>query len=109
MTDFLRIPPAGQPPGHLREQPVSQMQPLPATKETPAREAAVKLEASFLSEMLKAAGFGAREGAFSGGAGEDQFASLYRDAVAEQMARSGALGLSDHFFRSILEAHDDRN
>ena len=69
-----------------------------------AREAALKLEASFLSEMLKAAGLGERQGDFSGGIGEAQFASFQRDAIAMQMVRAGGLGLAEHFFNAMMEA-----
>ncbi|GAB4295467.1 MAG: hypothetical protein Kow0058_13050 [Roseovarius sp.] len=73
-----------------------------------AREAAVRLEASFLSEMLKAAGFAEPRGTFSGGAGEEQFASFYRDAVALRMARAGGLGLAEQFFKAMIEAGHGR-
>lgn len=73
-----------------------------------AREAAVKLEASFLSEMLKAAGFGQPGGGFGGGVGEEQFVSFQRDAIALGMARAGGLGLAEMFFRSMTESRDDR-
>ncbi|MCZ7674956.1 MAG: rod-binding protein [Roseovarius sp.] len=69
-----------------------------------AREAALRLEASFLSEMLKAAGLGEGEGTFSGGPGEAQFASFQRDAIAMRMARAGGLGLAEHFFTAMMEA-----
>lgn len=72
-----------------------------------ARDAAVRLEASFLSEMLKAAGFGKQISTFSGGAGENQFGSFYRDAIARQMATAGGIGLSDHFYQNLMEANDD--
>jgi len=72
-----------------------------------ARDAALRLEAGFLSEMLKAAGLGAPGGAFSGGNGEDQFASFQREAIALDMARAGGLGLAEHFFRAMMEAGND--
>jgi len=72
-----------------------------------AREAALKLEASFLSEMLKAAGLGERQGDFSGGTGEAQFASFQRDAIAMQIARAGGLGLAEHFFNAMMEAPNE--
>lgn len=73
-----------------------------------ARQAAVKLEASFLAEMLKAAGFGEQVNEFSGGTGEDQFASFYRMAVAERIAETGGLGLAEHFFRAMMERGNDQ-
>lgn len=78
-----------------------------ALKEARARKAAHALEASFLSEMLKATGFGAQVSTFSGGAGEDQFASFHREAIAQRMVRAGGIGLAEHFFQAMMEAKDD--
>lgn len=75
--------------------------------ESRAKAAAQQLEARFLSEMLKAAGLGEQVKGFSGGAGEDHFASFHRDAIAREMARSGGIGLAEHIFRSMIEARDD--
>lgn len=79
-----------------------------ASHEARARDAAMQLEASFLSEMLKATGFGKQTGEFSGGMGEEQFASFRRDAIARKMAEAGGIGLAEHFFRAMMEARDDR-
>lgn len=67
------------------------------------REAAEKIEASFLSEMLKAAGVGKTSDAFGGGVGEEQFASFLRDAQAEQMVRAGGIGLAESLFQALKE------
>ncbi len=67
------------------------------------RQVALKLEASFLAEMLKSAGFGEQRNSFSGGEGEDQFASFHRHAIAERIASSGGIGLAAHFYRSMME------
>ena len=72
-----------------------------------ARGAAEKLEATFLAEMLKSAGFGKQENSFSGGIGEDQFASFQRQMLAEQMAKSGGIGLAETFYQSLLEKQDE--
>nr|WP_294620252.1 rod-binding protein [uncultured Roseovarius sp.] len=72
-----------------------------------AREAAQKLEATFLAEMLKGAGFGQQENSFSGGTGEDQFASFHRQAVADEIAKSGGIGLAEHFLKSMMEARNE--
>lgn len=72
-----------------------------------ARQAAQKLEATFLAEMLKAAGLGEQTTGFSGGAGEDQFASFHRQAIAERIAESGGIGLAQHFLRSMMEKKHD--
>lgn len=71
------------------------------------REAAQKLEASFLAEMLKAAGLGeAREGFGGGGIGEDQFNSFLVTAQAEEMVRAGGIGLSESLFQALMETYD---
>lgn len=65
------------------------------------RDAAQKLEATFLAEMLKSAGVGAPRDAFGGGAGEDQFASFLRDAQAEEMVAAGGIGLAEALFEAM--------
>ena len=70
------------------------------------REAALRLEATFLSEMLKSAGLDAMSGGFGGGIGEDQFASYLRDAQAEEMARAGGIGLAESLFNALKRQDD---
>ncbi|WP_417240587.1 rod-binding protein [Celeribacter halophilus] len=65
------------------------------------RDAADKLEATFLAEMLKSAGFGKTSETFGGGAGEDQFASFLVQAQAEQMVKAGGIGLSEQIFNAL--------
>jgi len=65
------------------------------------REAAEKLEATFLAEMLKSAGLGAPRDTFGGGAGEEHFASFLRDAQAMEMAQSGGIGLAEALFEAM--------
>jgi Rod binding domain-containing protein len=67
------------------------------------RDAAIKLEATFLSEMLKSAGVGENSKAFGGGVGEDQFSSFLRDAQAMEMANAGGIGLADALYKSMKE------
>lgn len=66
------------------------------------REAAEKLEAAFLAEMLKASRFGETPSEFGGGIGEDQFASFLRQAQAEGMVRAGGIGLAEQLFESLV-------
>ena len=73
----------------------------------PLRDAAVRLEATFLSEMLKSAGLGKTPSAFGGQAGEDQFGSFLIQAQAEQIARSGGIGLAESLYHALLESSDD--
>lgn len=70
------------------------------------RKAADQLEATFLAEMLKSAGFGEARESFGGGAGEEQFASFLRQAQAEEMVRAGGIGLSETLFNALKEKAD---
>ena len=72
-----------------------------------AMRAAEAFETSFLAEMLKAAGFGEQVNSFSGGTGEDQFASFHRQAIADKIAETGGIGLSEHFLKAMLETKND--
>jgi Rod binding domain-containing protein len=65
------------------------------------RDAAQKMEATFLAEMLKSAGVGKPRDAFGGGEGEDHFSSFLRDAQAEEMAKSGGVGLAEALFEAM--------
>lgn len=69
------------------------------------RDAAQRLEAGFLKQMLSAAGLGHVPSAFGGGAGEDQFASFLLDEQALRLAKSGGIGLAESIFES-LKARD---
>ena len=70
-------------------------------------EAAQKLEASFLAEMLKAAGLGASRTEFGGGAGEDQFASFLVQEHATAMVRAGGIGLAESIYEALKEQQND--
>ena len=70
------------------------------------RDTARELEATFLAEMLKHAGLGAREGAFGGGAGEEQFASFLRLEQARALVDAGGIGLSEQLFEAMKENDD---
>ena len=70
------------------------------------RRAARDLEAAFLAEMLKSAGFGEARDAFGGGMGEDQFASFLRVEHARAMAETGGIGLAEAIFNAMKESRD---
>ncbi|EPX82608.1 flagellar protein FlgJ, putative [Salipiger mucosus DSM 16094] len=72
----------------------------------PLRQAATRLETGFLSEMLKAAGLGETPGAFGGGAGEEQFASLLRHEHAKALAAQGGIGLAESIYNTLKEQND---
>ena len=71
------------------------------------RHAAMQLEASFLTEMLKSAGLGKSVSSFGGGAGEDQFGTFLVRAQADEIARAGGIGLAETFFQALMEAEND--
>lgn len=73
---------------------------------TPLMEAAQKLEAGFLAEMLKSAGLGATSTDFGGGPGEDQFSSFLIQEQAMQMVRAGGIGLSEAIYDALKEQQD---
>jgi Rod binding domain-containing protein len=86
----------------IREMNVTQVTPVAlAPREQSLRETAEKLEAAFLSEMLKAAGLGEARGAFGGGAGEEQFSSFLRDEQARAMTAHGGIGLAQSIFEAL--------
>jgi Rod binding domain-containing protein len=72
----------------------------PSPREARLREAAVGLEASFLKEMLGAAGLGRVPG-LGGGPGEEQFASFLLDAQARRMAEAGGIGLASSIMAAL--------
>ena len=82
------------------------VRPLPLSDDARLMAAAQKLEATFLSEMLKSAGFDAARGAFGGGEGEDSFASFLRDAQAENMVDAGGIGLAESLFNAMKARAD---
>ncbi|MEM6303386.1 MAG: rod-binding protein [Pseudomonadota bacterium] len=87
--------------------PLPKAVPAPTARDAALREAAQKLEASFLAEMLKSAGLGKARGAFGGGPGEEHFASLMVQEQAMAMVKSGGIGLSEALFESLKEREND--
>ena len=59
------------------------------------------LEAAFLSEMLSYAGVDGQQGPFSGGVGEDQYASFLRETQAKAIVDHGGIGLAEKLFQSL--------
>ncbi|WP_460272874.1 rod-binding protein [Celeribacter sp. ULVN23_4] len=79
---------------------------MQSSQDEKLRDVSEKLEATFLAEMLKAAGFGKTPEAFGGGAGEDQFASFLVQAQAEKIVEAGGIGLSEQIFNALKETND---
>jgi len=80
-----------------------------ANRDSRLQDAARELEASFLAEMLKHAGFGAPRATFGGGAGEDQFASLLRVEHARVLAENGGIGLAQGLFDALVRRENARS
>ncbi|MEP5731435.1 MAG: rod-binding protein [Sulfitobacter sp.] len=86
---------------------VTPQPPPPQDRDRQLRDAAEKLEAAFLAEMLKSAGLGKTSEEFGGGAGEDQFSSLLVEQHALAMVRAGGIGLSESIFDALKERNND--
>ena len=82
--------------------------PAQAAEDTALAAVAEALEASFLEEMLKHAGFGESRRAFGGGAGEAQFASLLRAEHARALAARGGIGLAESLVRALSVRSGDQ-
>lgn len=79
----------------------------PPDPTAPLYRAAVTLEASFLTEMLRSAGLGESRGGFGGGIGESQFASMLAREHAEALAAAGGIGLAESIFNALARRQDD--
>ena len=80
---------------------LAQTKPQPLDRDQALMDVAQKLEASFLAEMLKHAGFGEERSAFGGGVGEAQFASFLRAEHARALVERGGIGLSQSLFEAL--------
>jgi Rod binding domain-containing protein len=87
-------------------QPVNMTVAQKPVKDAALLDAAQRLEASFLAEMLKSAGLGSSSSEFGGGAGEDQFSSFLIQEQAMQMVRAGGIGLTESLFNSLKDRAD---
>ena len=79
----------------------------PQIQNAALKKAAKQLEATFLAEMLKSAGFAKARDAFGGGVGEDQFSSLLLQAQAEKMVEGGGIGLAEQLYESLKDKQND--
>lgn len=78
-------------------------QPAASPSETSMRVAAQKLEASFLSEMLKHTGVGRMPEGFNGGAGEAAFSDFLVHEYADAISTGQSIGLADQIYRELAE------
>lgn len=73
-------------------------------KRAKVHEAAQSFESQFLSSMLQEMFAGVKtDGPFGGGVGEEMFRSIMTQAMADKMAKTGSLGISDSVQREILK------
>ncbi len=72
-----------------------------ASRNEKLMQAARELETSFLTEMLKSAGYGKARESFGGGAGEDQFQSFLLREHARAIVNSGGIGLAQSLFEAL--------
>lgn len=64
------------------------------------------IEASFIEEMLKQAQLNRTPESFSGGAGEEQFASFLNREMAADMTAAGGIGLAEQVFAHLAKGSD---
>lgn len=86
--------------------------PRPASRDDQLMEKARALESSFLSEMLSYGGLDGPDGelgdsGFSGGIGEQQFASFLRQQQADMIVKKGGIGLAETLFHALKKGQAD--
>ncbi len=100
MTSPLSLPaPTGAPALPLRSDRPAGASP----RGDPVLDAARELEASFLAEMLKAAGLGRTRQSFGGGAGEDAFSSFLVTEQARALVQAGGIGLAERIRAALMD------
>ena len=103
MTDLTPRPLVVSPSRPVLAIPAAQTQAAGSAqrKDAALLRSAQQLEANFLAEMLKSAGFGKPRESFGGGAGEEQFSSFLVQAQADAMVERGGIGLAEHLFKAL--------
>ncbi len=87
---------------------ISHGRPRVSAGDRPIFEAAQKLEATFLAEMLKSAGLGKPRDTYGGGTGEDQFSSFLLQEQAMQMVKAGGIGLTETLFEALKDRKNEK-
>jgi Rod binding domain-containing protein len=96
------LAPAVLPPSLL--QPNGQTTTAELARRGKIKETAEKFEAQFLSIMLQQMFEGVQmEGPFGGGPGETMFRSFMTEAMANNMVRTGGVGIADTVQREMLK------
>ncbi|RYH01579.1 chemotaxis protein chel [Salipiger sp. IMCC34102] len=87
--------------------PSAPLSPMPGGQQNlKLLKAAQDLEATFLSEMLKAMKFDTVAGGFGSNQGAEQFGSFLRDAQAEKLVQAGGIGLAEALFNAMMARAD---
>jgi Rod binding domain-containing protein len=72
-----------------------------------AREVARQFEEVFLSQLFDQMSMGLKtDGVFGGGPGEGIYRSFLNNAIAQEVSRSGGLGIADAVYREILKLQE---
>ena len=101
MADLM-APSVSIPPALLASTPVITAAEL--AKRADIKATAQKFEASFMSIMLQQMFQGVQTSApFGGGPGEDMFKSLMTEAMANQVTKSGGVGIAATVTREMLK------
>lgn len=82
-------------------------QPPGPDRQSQLQDASVRLEAAFLSVMLKSAGLGDAMGGPGAGTGQDHYGALLADLQATELARGGGIGLAEQIFDALMEREAD--
>lgn len=75
-----------------------------SAKATSMREAAEKFEAVFVNTMLESMFAGIEtDGLFGGGHGEKVYRSMLNEQYANQIAKSGGIGIADQLYAEMIK------
>lgn len=80
-----------------------------ATRGSPAeaREVARQFESVFLGQLFEQMSMGLKtDGTFGGGPSEGIYRSYLNNAIADQVARNGGIGIADAVYREILKLQE---
>lgn len=89
----------------MKISPPSTVQKIDQVDHTKLRETSQKLEAQFLSIMLKNAGFEKALGNIGDSKDHSEFASFLIDEYAQSLAKTHDFGLAEKFYTSLLRTY----
>ncbi len=75
-----------------------------------ARQASEQFESIFLLQVLNSMYVGlSTDGPFGGGPSEELFRSMLNEEIANEISRSGGIGIGDAVYRELLHLQEIRN